>query len=101
VSRCEGLSGPVRSVVTDADAPDGPNAGPFLARLEPAERAIRSGLGLATAEVTWILGVRPGSSPLTRGGIIATRTGWNCWKLSAASPESTDKRGKGCSEMYG
>lgn len=63
---------------------------PFLARLEAAERAIRSGLGLTTAEVSWILGVKPGTSPMERGGIRATRTGWNCWRLSAASGESSD-----------
>lgn len=67
-----------------------PDAEPFLARLEAAERAIHSGLGLTTAEASWILGVKPGSSPVTRGGITATRTGWNCWRLSAASPESAD-----------
>lgn len=63
---------------------------PFLARLEAAERAIRSGLGLTTLEVSWIIGVKPGSSPLERGGIRATRTGWNCWRLSAVSGESGD-----------
>lgn len=56
----------------------------LLARLEAAERAIASGLGLTTAETTWILGVRPGSSPVTRGGITANRTGWNCWRLQSA-----------------
>ena len=61
---------------------------PFLARLEAAERAISSGLGLTTAEVTWVLGVRPGSSPLQRGGIRATRTGWNCWQLEAVGSVS-------------
>jgi hypothetical protein len=55
---------------------------PFLARLEAAERAIRSGLGLTTAEVAWILGVRPGAAVVTRGGVTATRTGWNCWRLT-------------------
>ena len=60
-------------------------SGTFLARLEAAERAIASGLGLTTAEVSWILGVRPGRSPVTRGGITATRTGWNCWLLEPAS----------------
>lgn len=58
------------------------DASPFLARLEAAEKAVSSGLGLTTAEATWILGVIPGSSPITRGGITATRTGKNCWLLS-------------------
>ena len=64
---------------------DSTDASPFLARLEAAERAIASGLGLTTAETAWILGVTPGSSPIKRGGILATRTGKNCWLLSRAS----------------
>jgi hypothetical protein len=75
------LAAPQAGSAASADPPD---AGPFLARLEAAERAIRSGLGLSTTETAWILGVRPGSSPLTRGGITATRTGWNCWRLQSA-----------------
>jgi hypothetical protein len=63
---------------------DSTDASPFLARLEAAERAVSSGLGLTTAEATWILGVIPGSSPLTRGGLTATRTGKNCWLLTKA-----------------
>lgn len=63
---------------------DSADASPFLARLEAAERAIASGLGLTTSEAAWILGVLPGSSPLTRGGITATRTGKNCWLLTKA-----------------
>jgi hypothetical protein len=74
-----------------AASPDSADPAPFLARLEAAERAIRSGLGLTTAETAWILGVKPGGSPITRAGITATRTGWNCWRLqSAASAESAD-----------
>jgi len=64
---------------------DSPDSSPFLARLEAAERAVGSGLGLTTAETAWILGVLPGSSPVTRGGITATRTSKNCWLLSKAS----------------
>ena len=74
-----------------APSADSADSGPFLARLEAAERAIRSGLGLTTAEAAWILGVKPGGSPITRGGIRATRTGWNCWRLeSAPSADSAD-----------
>lgn len=70
---------------------DSADPAPFLHRLEAAERAIRSGLGLTTHEVTWILGVRPGSRVVVRGGIRATRTGWNCWRLqSADSPDLSD-----------
>lgn len=81
-------TGPMAGSAPSADSAD---PAPFLARLEAAERAIRSGLGLTTAEASWILGVRPGSSPITRGGIRATRTGWNCWRLeSAPSADSAD-----------
>ena len=74
-----------------AASPDSADPGPFLARLEAAERAIRSGLGLTTTETAWILGVKPGGSPITRAGIRATRTGWNCWRLeSAGSADSAD-----------
>lgn len=64
---------------------DSTDASPFLARLEAAEKAIASGLGLTTAETAWILGVTPGGSPIKRGGILATRTGKNCWVLSRSS----------------
>lgn len=53
----------------------------LLARLEAAERAIASGLGLSTSEAAWILGVKPGAAVVTRGGITATRTARNCWQL--------------------
>lgn len=72
-----------------AGSPDSADPAPFLARLEAAERAISSGLGLSTNETAWILGVRPGSSPLTRGGVTATRTGWNCWRLQSADSADT------------
>jgi len=65
-------------------SPDSTDASPFLQRLEAAEKAVSSGLGLTTAETAWILGVLPGSSPVTRGGITATRTSKNCWLLSKA-----------------
>ena len=81
-------TGPVAASALSADSAD---SAPFLARLEAAERAIRSGLGLTTTETAWILGVRPGGSPVTRAGITATRTGWNCWRLeSAGSADSAD-----------
>ena len=67
-----------------ADSADPTDPAPFLARLEAAERAITSGLGLTTAEAAWVLGVKPSTSPLTRAGITATRTGWNCWRLTSA-----------------
>jgi hypothetical protein len=70
----------------DAPAPDAHAIGAevLLARLEAADRAISSGLPLSTAEVAWILGARPGSATVTRGGITATRHGRNVWSLTRA-----------------
>jgi hypothetical protein len=71
-----------------AGSPESADPGTFLARLDAADKAIRSGLGLTTTEAAWILGVKPGAGVVTRGGIRATRTGWNCWRLeSADSPD--------------
>ena len=78
-----------------ADSADHADPAPFLARLEAAERAITSGLGLTTAEVSWILGVKPASSPVTRGGITATRTGCNCWRLQSADSADSGDCGAG------
>lgn len=72
-------------IAASAHSADPADPAAFLARLEAAERAIASGLGLTTAEAAWILGVKPGGSPITRGGITAIRTGWNCWRLEPAS----------------
>lgn len=82
---------PTLATLPAAGSPDAPDPAPFLARLEAAERAIRSGLGLSTLEVSWILGVKPACSPVTRGGIRAVRTGWNCWRLqSTDAPDAPD-----------
>ena len=54
----------------------------LIARLEAAELAVSSGLGLTTREVAWILGVNPGGAVITRAGITCTKTGKNCWLLT-------------------
>ena len=69
-----------------AESADPVDPAPFLARLEAAERAVASGLGLRTAEVAWILGVTPRNRSVHRGGILATRTGVNVWHLTRLDP---------------
>ena len=57
----------------------------LLPRLEAAERAIRSGFPLTTAEVDWILGPNSGAivgASLTRGRLIATHHAANVWSLA-------------------
>ena len=70
------------AMAPSAESADSADPAPFLARLEAAERAIASGLGLTTAEVSWVLGVKPGSAEVIRGGIKASRTKINCWLLT-------------------
>ena len=51
-------------------------------RLELTDLAIRTAAPLSTAEVTQLLGARPGSAQVQRGGISARRVSRNVWKLS-------------------
>ena len=54
-------------------------------RLELTDLAIRTGAPLSTAEVTALLGARPGSAVVERGGLVARRISRNVWKLSRSS----------------
>ncbi len=58
-------------------------------RLELTALAIQTGSPLSTAEVTQLLGAKPGSEKTQRGGIIARRISRNVWKLDRADKEST------------
>ena len=51
-------------------------------RLELTSLAIETGAPLTTAEVTKLLGARPGSTKTERGGLIARRISRNVWRLS-------------------
>lgn len=51
-------------------------------RLEALQLALQTGAPLSTAEVTHLLGARPGAAELQRGGVTARRLGRNLWKLS-------------------
>lgn len=54
-------------------------------RLELTDLALRTGAPLTTAEVTYLMGARPGSETVERGGLRAHRVSRNVWKLSQAS----------------
>lgn len=62
-------------------------------RLELVQLAIDTGAPLSTAEVTHLLGARPGAADVQRGGLRARRLGRNVWKLSRASSEEGSARG--------
>jgi hypothetical protein len=50
-------------------------------RLELTQLALQTGAPLTTAEVTQLLGVRPTSEAVERGGLRARRLSRNVWKL--------------------
>jgi len=58
----------------------------LLQRLQALELAQRTGLGLSTQEVSWLLGVRPGSSSFVRGNVVIERQSRNCWTVQADLP---------------
>lgn len=51
-------------------------------RLELTLLALETGAPLSTAEVSLLLGARPGSEKVERGGLVARRVGRNVWRLS-------------------
>ncbi len=57
-------------------------------RLELIALAIDTGAPLSTAETSYLLGARPGSSKTIRGGILANRISRNVWKLSRLEKDS-------------
>jgi len=57
-------------------------------RLELVQLALQTGAPLSTAEVTHLLGARPGSAVVQRGGISARRLSRNVWKLSRSNEDS-------------
>ncbi|MCP4974332.1 MAG: hypothetical protein GY914_11795 [Prochlorococcus sp.] len=62
-------------------------------RLELTSLAIQTGAPLSTAEVTKLLGARPGSQKVERGGLIAKRVSRNVWKLSRANAAEDNDQG--------
>ena len=51
-------------------------------RLELTSLAIETGAPLTTAEVSILLGARPGTERVERGGLVARRVSRNVWRLS-------------------
>ena len=64
----------------------------FRQRLELTALAIETGAPLSTSEVTHLLGSRPGSSKVERGGLMARRISRNVWKLTKAERENSHWR---------
>ena len=62
-------------------------------RLELTALAVESGAPLTTAEVAYLLGARPGTESVERGGLRARRVSRNVWRLSRM--DDSDSRGSG------
>ncbi len=69
-------------------------------RLEITDLAIRTGAPLSTAEVTQLMGARPGAALVERGGLTARRLGRNVWKLSRSADGEREERSIGFSEGF-
>ena len=79
-------------VWNDAEDAGSCDPGALRNRLELTDLAIKTGAPLSTAEVTYLMGARPGSAVVERGGLKARRLGRNVWKLSQSSG-SNDTQG--------
>ena len=58
-------------------------------RLELTQLAVQTGAPLSTSEVSQLLGARPSSETVERGGLKARRLSRNVWKLSLAEDASS------------
>lgn len=56
-------------------------------RLELTQLALETGAPLSTAEVTFLMGARPGAAEVERGGLRARRVSRNVWRLSQVRGE--------------
>lgn len=58
-------------------------------RLELVDLAVRTAAPLTTAEVTHLMGARPGAAVVERGGLLARRRSRNVWILSRSGGEAS------------
>jgi hypothetical protein len=66
------------------------DTGALRQRLELIDLALRTGSPLSTAEVTYLLGARPGHAVVERGGLRAKRVSRNVWTLSQVRSGSAE-----------
>ena len=60
----------------------------FRNRLELIDLAIKTGAPISTAEVSFLMGAKPGKSRVERGGLIAIKVSRNVWRISKNSNEN-------------
>ena len=57
-------------------------------RLELVDLAIKTGAPLSTAEVSFLLGAKPGKSKIERAGLVAIKVSRNVWKITKNNNEN-------------
>ena len=57
-------------------------------RLELIDLAIKTGAPISTAEVSFLMGAKPGNSRVERGGLIAIKVSRNVWKIAKNNSEN-------------
>ncbi len=67
---------------SDTEDGGGADLAALKQRLELTQLALQTGAPLSTAELTCLLGARPGGTEVRRGGLRARRLSRNVWKLS-------------------
>jgi hypothetical protein len=72
----------------DVDEASGADLASLRQRLDLIQLAVQTGAPLSTAEVTALLGARPGGTVVERGGLKARRLNRNVWKLSRIEESS-------------
>ena len=71
---------------------DGERLRQLRQRLELTALAIETGAPLTTAEVSMLLGARPGTERVERGGLVARRVSRNVWRLSKTEDSDRSER---------
>ena len=60
----------------------------FRNRLELIDLALKTGAPISTAEVSFLMGAKPGKSRVERGGLIAIKVSRNVWRIAKNSNEN-------------
>ena len=60
----------------------------FRNRLELIDLAIKTGAPISTAEVSFLMGAKPGKSRVERGGLTAIKVSRNVWRIAKNSSEN-------------
>ena len=85
--------GPGRWIWSDSEDGGAANLVELRQRLELTSLAIKTGAPLSTAEVSQLLGIRPSSEQVERGGLRASRLSRNVWRLTQIGMDSSQSTG--------